>query len=146
MTPNSSVNVSYVDLVKQIATEQGVDPALGCAVAEHESSWNPWAVRYEPAFYMRYIEEMRLPPTEAQGRAFSYGLMQIMGQTARELGFAGKYLSELFDPEQGILYGMKKLSLCVNKTSTVRDALLRYNGGGNSDYPDMVIPLISKFE
>ena len=146
MTPNSSVNVSYVDLVKQIATEQGVDPALGCAVAEHESTWNTWAMRYEPAFYMRYIEPMRLSPTEAQGRAFSYGLMQIMGQTAREMGFTGPYLTQLCDPETGILYGMKKLSLCVNKTSTVRDALLRYNGGGNPDYPDMVIPLISKFE
>src|SRR5262245_59806469 len=91
---------AMIALAKAAAARHGLDPALVCAICHHESEgWQPWAFRYEPAFYAKYIEVMvSLPATEKRARAFSYGLMQIMGQVAREQGFTGKSLGELFDP------------------------------------------------
>ena len=40
----------------------------------------------------------------------SWGPMQIMGATARWLGFKGTFLSELIEPEVGIEYGCKYLA------------------------------------
>ena len=85
-------------LARRTAAQHGLDEALVCAVAEQESGWNPWAIRYEPGFFDRYVPK-NLPVTEAHSRAFSWGVMQVMGQVARENSFTGKYLSELADPE-----------------------------------------------
>ena len=130
-------------VARSAAIAAGIDPGLVQAVCQHESSWNPWSVRYEPVFYQTYVSHMKLPETEKQTRATSWGLMQIMGQVAREKGFDGKYLTELLDPLTGVTYGCKKLKECLDKErGDVRSALLRWNGGGNSAYPDYVIPLI----
>jgi soluble lytic murein transglycosylase-like protein len=37
-------------LLARRAEEEGLEPALVCAVVEQESNWNPWAIRYEPRF------------------------------------------------------------------------------------------------
>jgi soluble lytic murein transglycosylase-like protein len=125
-----------------------IDPALVCALCEHESGgWNPWAIRYEPAFYLRYVKPMGLNETEAHARSFSYGLGQVMGQTARELGFNGKYLTELLDPAINLNFTCKKLSICLrNAKNDVRAALLKYNGGGNLGYPDLVLRHVQKYQ
>lgn len=132
------------DLIKtarQVALNQGVDPALFCALCEHESGGWVWcAFRYEPGFYTRYVVPLGLKSnTEANARATSWGLGQVMGQVARELGFTGKYLSELLDPEIGCYYACKKLKQCLEKEPTVEKALLRYNGGGIPNYPLLVL-------
>src|SRR3990167_3971339 len=124
------------------AHNHGLDPALVQAVCHHESdNWNPWAVRYEPAFYSRYIEKMvGLSQTEKTMRATSFGLMQVMGQVAREYGFDEKYLTELFDPLNAVTQGCKKLKKCLELEGGVASAaLLRYNGSGNANYPDLVM-------
>ncbi len=135
-------------LAEQAAQAHGLDPVLVKAVCHHESgNWKPWAIRYEPAFYTRYISSMTgLSETEKQGRAFSYGLCQIMGQVARELGFSGTYLTELLDPVPNLEYGCKKLARCMkNADGDVRKALLSYNGGGNLAYPDLVMKLMKQY-
>ena len=124
------------------ALNMGLDPALICSICAHESDgWQAYAVRYEPAFYTRYIEPMHgLTPTEATMRATSFGLMQIMGEVAREQGFAGKYLTELFDPLTNLQQGCQKFRKCLEREGgNVTAALLRYNGGGNANYPDLVM-------
>jgi len=124
------------------ALNQGLDPALVCAVCAHESDgWQQFAVRYEPGFYSRYIESMTgLSQTEKTMRATSFGLMQIMGQTAREFGFDGKFLTELLEPLNAVIYGCRKLKRCLDKNNgDVPAALLQYNGGGNANYPDLVM-------
>lgn len=131
-----------MQLAENAAAAHGLDPALVKAVCHHESgNWQPWAIRYEPGFYSRYIEKMAgLSATEKTARAFSYGLMQIMGQTARELGFDGEYLAELLDPVINIEYGCRKLAKCLERTyGDVPAALLQYNGGGNPSYPNLVL-------
>jgi hypothetical protein len=123
---------------------------LVCAVCEHESGgWNPWAARYEPAFFARYIHPAhpQTPTTEEIDAAESFGLMQIMGQTAREFGFKGKYFTELCDPLVGIEYGCRKLERAVRvHPNDMRAALLIYNGGADPRYPDLVLALMHKYE
>lgn len=134
------------DIARAIATNHGLDPALICAVCEQESGWQPWAIRFEPAFYTRYVEPQNLAPTEAYARSFSWGLMQIMGQVAREQGFDGRFLAELCDPSTGVEYGCRKLARCLAKAGgDVSQALQFYNGGGNPNYASQVVNRMSKY-
>ncbi len=133
-------------IAKRAAEAHQIDPALVCAVCAHESKWNFWAVRYEPAFYDRYVKSMVLRETEKQTRATSFGLMQIMGQVARELGFGRDYLTELLDPETNVEYGCQKLHHCLDRTAgDVNKALLLYNGGGSPEYPSLVLAHINNY-
>lgn len=135
---------ALISLVHQKAEKYGLDSSLVCSICEQESNWNTWAVRYEPGFYAKYIvpslEVGHFGHTEATCRATSWGLLQVMGQTAREMSFGGPFLSELCDPEIGLDIGCKYLSVLYSKTSNnTREALLRYNGGSNVAYPDQVM-------
>jgi soluble lytic murein transglycosylase-like protein len=135
-----STNDARLALGAKYAAKYGLDTAIVCAVCEQESGWNPWAVRFEPAFYTRYIEPLNLPdPTEAYARSFSFGLMQVMGQVARELGFAGRSLTQLCDPDIGMDVGCRKLKKCFTQWTQPEVALLCYNGGGNADYGKQVL-------
>lgn len=129
-------------LARVAAEAHGIDPALVQAVCHHESAnWKQWAVRYEPGFYTKYVEKIAgISATEKTMRATSFGLMQCMGQVAREYGFAGDDLTELLDPVTNLEYGCRKLAKCLKlENGNVNRALLRYNGGSNQDYPDLVL-------
>lgn len=138
---------SLVQLAKQTATKYGLDPALVCAVVEQESSWNPWASRFEPRFLARYVEPLGLKDiTESQERAFSYGLMQLMGEVSRELGWKGPIL-QLTDPAVNLVLGCQHL---VNKlkaaSGDVTKGLLLWNGGSAPDYPAQVLARADKYK
>lgn len=140
-----------IALARQKATERGIDDALVCAVCEQESGWNPYAYRYEPLFFAKYVAPLytqnKLSISEAYARAFSWGALQIMGQTARELGFANTFLSALCDPATGIEWGCRKLAHCLDlKHGDVEQALLAYNGGSNVNYPEQVLARKAKYE
>jgi soluble lytic murein transglycosylase-like protein len=131
-------------LARKAAQAQGLEPALVCAVVEQESGWNPWAMRYEPAFFAKYVATLytnnKVTASEAYARGFSWGLMQVMGQVARETGFEALFLSELCDPAQGLATGCKVLRKKFDAMGgdTTR-ALLAWNGGGNSTYATQVL-------
>lgn len=136
-----------IAIAKRVAKTVGVDQDLFCALCHHESDGWKWAaMRYEPAFFRRYVEPLGFGATESIGRATSWGLGQIMGQTAREFGFRGEFLSELLDPETGCLYAARKLKACINSTSDVRAALLRYNGSGNPQYATLVLRYLPEYK
>jgi len=133
-----------IDLARHIASEHGLDPALACAVIEQESAWNPWAVRYEPAFLSRYVAPLytagKLSATEAYTRAMSWGLMQVMGQVAREFGFKGSSLPELCDPATGIEFGCRILAARLARArGDVPAALLAWNGGADANHAAEVL-------
>lgn len=131
------------------AEAHGLDPALVCAVCHHESAnWKPWAARYEPGFYGRYVVGIQgISETEKTLRATSFGLMQIMGQVARELGFHGDYLTELLDPVTNLEFGCRKLARCMDRASSdIRAALLLYNGGSDKGYPDRVLQHLPRYK
>lgn len=135
-----------IALAKQIAQEKGLDPALVCAVVEQESDWDTWAVRYEPDFDKRYLVPMHLRPTEEICRAMSWGLMQVMGETAVEHGFTPPSV-HLLEPAIGLAFGCIVLGLDIFKADgVVRDGLLRYNGGRDAAYPDQVMARMAKYQ
>src|ERR1700675_4012628 len=94
-----------VALARTIAYEHGLDPALVCAVVEQESAWDAHAIRYEPGFSAPYVWPLNLPAKEEIAPSISWGLLQVMGQVAREHGFQGPFLSSLCDPSAGLTFG-----------------------------------------
>jgi soluble lytic murein transglycosylase-like protein len=127
-------------MAKAEAQLHGLDPTVVCAIVEQESDWNPWAMRFEPAFEARYIDKLNLGVTEKTARSISLGLMQLMGEDARELGFSAQFLSPLCDPETGLHWGCRHLSVHMGKAGNdVHAALLLWNGGGNPNYPAEVL-------
>lgn len=115
--------------IKIRSEEFGIDPALTTAFVMVESSGNPTATRYEPNFYKRYILPLKLPPPEGTKRATSWGLMQLMGQVAREKGFKGEF-EELFEPATGLYWSLKHLKHFINKYApNLDDAIASYNAG-----------------
>ena len=137
-------------LAREIAAAHALDPALVCAVIEQESEWNPWAMRYEPAFLAKYVAPLytnnKISATEAYARSFSWGLMQVMGQVARENGFAEVHLAELCAPEQGIAVGCRVLQKKLAAAGgDVERGLLAWNGGANAGYPAAVLARKSRY-
>jgi soluble lytic murein transglycosylase-like protein len=135
---------NLVTLARNAAQLQGLDPALVCAVVEQESAWNPWAIRYEPAFFAKYIASLyinnKVSSSEAYARSFSWGLLQVMGQVARETGFDAPFLSALCDPEHGLAIGCKVLrKKCDAAGGDMTRALLAWNGGANPAYAAQVL-------
>jgi soluble lytic murein transglycosylase-like protein len=104
-----------------------------------ESAWNPWAVRFEPAFFRRYVDPIpNLSITEKKARATSWGLLQVMGQVARENGFSKPYLSALCEPRENIELACRILKQRYQQSDrTWNGALAAYNGGlgGNRRAP-----------
>lgn len=133
-----------VALACEVAKNYALEPSLVCAVVEQESGWNPWAMRYEPAFFAKYVASLytnnKVSASEAYARGFSWGLMQVMGQVAREAGFDAPFLSALCDPHEGLATGCKVLRKKFDSArgDTAR-ALLAWNGGANAAYPAQVL-------
>ena len=122
----------YRGLIQSFANQYRLDPNLVEAVVIAESNGCTDAFRYEPEFYQRYLKDN----PEYRGMlprrvSSSYGLMQVMYSTAREHGF--RDLPEvLFQPNVGLQYGCLHLAKVIQQANgNVREALARYNGGGN---------------
>lgn len=146
----------FADPIFAAAKRHQLEPSLIAAVIYQESGGNPLAVRYEPAFFYRYVEPLgkgELPghvptscslATEKNLRATSWGLMQIMGETARERGYTGEFLTGLLDPAVNISIGVEYLShLIRDARGVIPAALARWNGGGNATYAAEVVAHIS---
>jgi soluble lytic murein transglycosylase-like protein len=73
--------------------------------------------------------------------------MQVMGETAREHGFASRFLNALCDPGTGVSVGCVVLSDKLNKAKgDVRKGLLSWNGGANCDYAEQVLARMSNYK
>lgn len=142
------MNETLVKLTKSIASKYMIDPLLACAVIEQESNWNPYALRYEPAFFAKYVAPLytnnRVNVTEAYARSFSWGLMQVMGQVAREAGYQGP-LPQLCEPEFGIATGCAVLRKKLEGRK-VEDGLLAWNGGANKLYATQVLARVAHYQ
>ena len=134
----------------------GLDPWLLLALIAQESGGDPWAIRVERGFFRRYHEGLvALVRSTVSTRddywmqypdlfSASYGLTQIMLPVAIELGFTFRYPTELCDPTPNVALGSMKLRACFRpvvsgELEPIRAALLRYNGGGDPEYPDRVL-------
>lgn len=99
-------------LIRSAAAEHHLPPELVTAIVAVESSGRATAKRYEPKFDQRYnitannpfVPEGVSRSQEERLRGTSWGLMQVMGETARFLGFQGQ-MKELEDPETCLFWG-----------------------------------------
>jgi soluble lytic murein transglycosylase-like protein len=140
-----------IALARLAAASHALDPALVCAVCEQESAWDPWAIRYEPGFMSQYVDPLltakKISATEAYARSFSWGLMQIMGETARERGYTEDSLATLCDPVTGLEYGCRQLSnRLAPAKGDVAKGLQFWNGGGNPNYASEVLARLAKYQ
>jgi soluble lytic murein transglycosylase-like protein len=137
----------FLALARAAASSRAIDPALVCAIIEQESVWDPHAMRYEPAFRTRYVAPLGLPTTEEVARSISWGLMQVMGQVAREHGFTGKFLSALCEPAIGIELGCTVLAAkFAGANGDATRALESWNGGANPDYAPQVLGRLARYK
>lgn len=102
--------------IRETAGRHNLPVGLVHAIVQVESGGDPWAVRFEPDFKRLYLDGRAWKvfgaishDTEVMLRATSFGLMQVMGQVAREKGFEGVWLTQLCSPGFGLEYGCRQL-------------------------------------
>lgn len=135
-------------IVAETAQDHGLEPSLALAIAEVESGFDPYASRYEVGF--RYLDRTVKRPrtcsiqTELNHQATSWGVMQVMGIVARELGHTG-WLTELVRPELGAALGCLFVLRKMEKYGKlgINSVISAYNAGkpvaGNQAYVAKVL-------
>jgi hypothetical protein len=121
-------------IVDRVALQFQLDPELLSAQIFVESSGDPFAFRFEPAYFDRYVRDRPLVAGFKYGplAACSFGLLQILLETAIEHGFEDQP-QRLFDPMIGMTFGAKYLRHCLDLTGQdYRKALAKYNGSGTA--------------
>lgn len=102
-TSSSQATGKYANLINKHAAANGIDPKLIQAIIQAESSFNP----------------------NATSSAGAQGLMQLMPDTAKELGVRNAY-----DPELNIKAGTEYFAKMLKMfNGNVRTALYAYNAG-----------------
>lgn len=122
----------------------GLDPDVVMAIIQQESSGNTFATRFEPEAYARgsYFVSPRewatklliTEVTEKIQQYQSWGLMQLMGFKARELGFTG-YFPMLCEPEINVELGCKLLKSLFERYETEEEVISAYNQGSPRKTP-----------
>mgnify|MGYP001566084632 CR=1 FL=1 len=106
-------------------------------LVEIESSWNPWAVRYEPQYTAVVDVESNAeyndvtPATETMMQKCSWGPCQVLGATARRLGYRGP-LTRLVETTVNLALATQLLSVLRDSTGKRRPwrwVLTAYNHG-----------------
>jgi hypothetical protein len=134
-----------IHLIKAEAVEKDLRMDLILAIIYTESSGNSFAMRYERNFSYYFKAEQfakkfgQSKETEEALQRFSYGLMQIMGATARGIGFQG-HLMELLDPAINLKWACKYLKNIADEYLLLEDQLACYNGG-----PRAVLSKVTSF-
>ena len=137
---------SILHLCQTVGTMEKIDPRLLAAICEVESNFDQYAVRPEKAWMYWYPcnperEENKFKlycrnlgvwyEAEHYNQRQSWGLCQIMGSVARELGYTGKYLPGLCDPTQNLSLACKLLNRLYERYKNWEDVKSAYNQGGN---------------
>lgn len=112
----------------------GVSPEVMAAIITVESGWDSWAYRYEPAFeYLYKIEDTAKDSgiTQTSMRVLqksSFGLCQLMGARALELGLKGSP-AQLFDPATNLEFGCRHFLTLMARYDDRSDQIAAYNAG-----------------
>lgn len=149
--------------------QYGITPSLLAALAWKESSFDPYAWNPEPKF--PYLVDARsgkpfrklkdgegfsaIPPgdfptlagdpdQEWNAQRASWGVCQVMGAVARELGFRRPYLTELVRLDVNLDLGARHLARKIARFGTTAEGLSAYNAGAptNANRADYVIPIL----
>lgn len=122
------------------ANRWDVDPNMIAAFIMKESYNNQYAMRHEPNWkYLcnqrDFAEKLKITVgTEVICQSSSWGLMQVMGTVARELGFQG-HLPMLVEIPLNLSIGVQKFKKLMQKYGDLHDAVSAYNQGNNRKTP-----------
>jgi len=114
---NEPNRATLLPVVATVAGRHDLPVDLVAAMVRQESTFNRFTNRFEKDFYKTYIEGKSLDflprgsleITESLGRATSWGLLQVMGATARQYGFRG-WFPELCEAAVGLEFGCRYLA------------------------------------
>ena len=148
-------------VIEDVADAENVPANLLAAIVQTESSNNKFAVRFEPHYkYLFKTKEnaQSCGITEATETVFqmtSFGLCQIMGAVARELGLKGP-IFQLLDEHINLQYSAKLLKRLAGRFKERDDIIAAYNAGTpvktmtglykNQTYVDKVNQYLSAIE
>jgi soluble lytic murein transglycosylase-like protein len=112
------------------------------AIVEVESGGEPFAARIVPNYPYTMPRAKRPAGVERETERYmqktAWGLTQVMGATARSVGFEG-YLPELTDPainvETGVAY-LRELARKYGARHGLEGIIAAYNGGAPRKRPD----------
>ena len=134
--------IPFQPMIFECSRSYHLPPSLVAAVIQEESRFDPWAERAEPRYALRRavkrnaIDWLRSHSggpslsTELNARSRSMGLMQVMGEVAREQGFDAPFLSALFAPENSLHQGCKLLRRLLDRyPHDTLAAISAYNQG-----------------
>lgn len=151
----------YADIINNHAIAHNVRPDIVACIVLQESKGDTFAWRFEEDFYARHLHgkareslsgwcpaKNKLPSLndELIQRACSFGLMQVLGDTARWCGkVTAPFLTCLCDPDVGIDVGCRVLSFYLGRgKGDYRTALKGYNGSWS--YADEVLERVGRGE
>ncbi len=144
------------------ARQAQIPPALVLGIIDVESSGDAAAARINP-MYVWTMPQAKRPAlctqdTETIFQKVAWGLMQIMGATARETGFDG-WLPELTVPETNIRVGTAYLGVLMSRHMArhgIDGVVAAYNAGAprkradgkwiNQGYVDRVTRAMTRYE
>lgn len=148
-------------IIEDVADAENVPANLLAAIVQTESSNNRYAVRFEPHYkYLFKTKENAAANgiTEATETVFqmtSFGLCQLMGAVARELGLKGTVF-QLLDEQTNLTYAAKLIKRLANRFKERNDIIAAYNAGTpvktmnglykNQSYVDKVNQYLSAIE
>ena len=151
-------------LAKEYAEKYNIPSFVVFAVIEQESAWDQLACRYEEKFIWiqphGVISDLATKnrisyATEKSLQKHSFGLMQIMGSTIRDLGWKGSLLHAIYDPALGLDLGCQFLRRQYLKYRKWPEAFAAYNAGSaryvngrfiNQEYVDSVLKKLEKYK
>ena len=136
-------NTELTTLIKEAAARRSLPWELVYAICQVESSLNPSAIRHEPRYRWLVGDNETMSPTERQDQMTSWGLMQVMGAVARELGHTGP-LSDLLDPPTGLFYGCLHLRRFRAKYDIWPDVIASYNAGSPRRVAGQIGPYVNQ--
>lgn len=121
-------------ILKSECEAMGLNFDILASIVQVESSWNPWVTRYERNFVnvaspSKYCAKNKINrETEIILQQMSWGLGQIMGGTARFLGYEGP-LTVLVDPAINLHLTCEYFVRICKKYNKVEEQLVAYNAG-----------------
>lgn len=119
------------DIISKYSTLYKIEEALIKAIIKVESNFYPFAFRVDYEVLKNkswYLNILKGEEKNKKEYYASYGLMQILYGTAKELGYKGEPYN-LFNPEENIKYGCSLLKRLLDKYKDIKDVISSYNAG-----------------
>lgn len=122
-------------IVSEETSKRNIDPLAVSAIITVESGWRTNTARYEKNFsYLfdvkRYAKLHRVTEaTEISFQKTSWGLMHVMGGSARSVCYYTGWLPLLCDPGVGIRVGCDFFVKVCDQYTRLEDQFAAYNGG-----------------